>query len=126
MFSKIALVPLIILGFMLSGMAGECFADVSGEIEQAQSKIISLIQEGDYVQAVVRTRVLIAEHSTEPILLDTLYLIAREYEWSDRYKNAKGTYQQMLKTNPDNTWSSKAKLGVARTEVLFLIMSKDN
>ncbi|MBN2019516.1 MAG: tetratricopeptide repeat protein [Sedimentisphaerales bacterium] len=126
MFRKVELIPLVLFIFVLSGMAGECFADASVELEQAKSNILSLIREDNYARARAQTHRLLTDFPKKPALTEALYSIAQQYELSDKYDDANDIYQQMMKTRPDNTWIGKAKLGVARTEVLSLIMANNS
>jgi TolA-binding protein len=112
--------------FVFIGLMFFLSSDASADIEQAKQDIISLIKERSYAQARAQTQKLIEDYSTASALPDALYLIARQYEWSERLKDAKNTYQQMLKNFPDENWAVKANLGVARTDVLYLIVSKNS
>ncbi len=123
MFKKITLVSLVLFGFLLFWIAGECFADVSAQLEQAKLGIISLIKEGHYSQAQIQTRKLLADFSQNPALPQSLYEIAAEYREENRYKEEKDVYQQIIRDYPDNPLVSRAQLGFLRAEVLSLIVS---
>jgi tetratricopeptide (TPR) repeat protein len=94
-------------------------------LDEDKSNIISLIEQGKYDQAKTETQKLISSSPKTSALSEVVSSIAMQFELLDKYDDAKGLYQQMLQTNPDSTWTSKAKLGIARTEVLLLIMAKD-
>jgi len=116
---------LLLCALMFLATGAKCFAEASAELEQAKSNVISLIQERNFAEAEVQTQELITNFTRDPDLQDALYSIAREYEWKDRYGNAKSIYQQMIESHPDSSSASKAKLGVSRVDVLSLIISKN-
>lgn len=123
MCRKTTLVRLVLFGYLVSGMAGECFCDVSAGVKQAESDIISLIKKSDYAQAKVQTKRFVAGRPASPALSNTLHSIARQYEWSDKYEEAKSVYQEMIKNSSDSSDTKRARLGVSRTDVLALILS---
>lgn len=130
MFRKIALIPLITFGFTLSGMVDKCFADVSEELDQAKSDVVSLIRGGNYAQAKVQAEELIADFSGNPELPKIIYKIAEGYRWSsksakDKYEYAEIFYQQIIQDYPSSAYADKAALCISRGKVLSLIISQD-
>jgi TolA-binding protein len=126
MSNKIHSTVLVFISLQFFVTEAEVFADASAKLEQAKSSIISLIKEGNYAQAKAKTQKLVADFSADAALPEALSSVAMQFELSDKYDDAKSVYQQMRKIRPDSIWLSKAKLGVARTEVLSLIMAKDS
>lgn len=91
----------------------------------ARTNVLSLLLAKNYAaaeEAVDRLRVDFAGH---PDLPETLYWIAEGYRWGDKYEKAKGLHRQIIQNHPDSKYSNKAALGLARAEVLFLIISQD-
>ena len=114
-------IVIVLIGLLFS-LSANAFADIG----QAKQSIFDLIIKGQYAQAMAQTEKLVTDFPADPCLQDALYLIARQYEWSDRYENAKEVYQQMLTNAPGDSWAGRANLGIAKTDVLFLIMSKSS
>jgi TolA-binding protein len=55
-----------------------------------------------------------------------LFDIARQYEWSAKYKDANKVYQQILDEQPQSWYVNRADLAVVRTSILHLItLGKD-
>jgi TolA-binding protein len=135
MFRKFTLVSLVLFIFLLFGITGECFANVPVELEQTKSNIISLIQEGNYAQAHVQTQQLIADLANKPGLPKALYEIADKYcstsvrgpaiLWATKYENSKYIYEQIKRNHPESPYAAKAELGLARVNVLSLIVSQN-
>ena len=121
MSKKIHSIAIVLIGLLFS-----LAADASADIEQAKQNVLSLVMKGSYAQARTQTNKLVTDFPADPCLQDALYLIARQYELSDRYEGAKEVYQKMLQNTPGDNWAGKANLGIARTDVLFLIMSKSS
>jgi tetratricopeptide (TPR) repeat protein len=55
----------------------------------------------------------------------TLYWIAEEYKWSERFEDAKGIYQKIIRSYPDSSFADKSRLGIARAEVTSLVFSQN-
>ncbi|MHC4739351.1 MAG: tetratricopeptide repeat protein [Planctomycetota bacterium] len=50
-----------------------------------------------------------------------LFDIARQYEWSAKYKDANKVYQQILDEQPQSWYVNRADLGTVRTNILHLV-----
>jgi len=130
MTARILFTSFVLFSFIFSGMAEECLAesgelsrtDVSAELEQVKSNIISLIQNNNFAEARAQTRNLIADFNAHPDLAWELYWIAREFEWRLELEDANNIYQQIIQNHPDSSYASRAKLGIARVEVMSLIL----
>ncbi len=68
---------------------------------------------------------LVSEFSQHTGLPEACYLIAEQYEWGLKFDKAKSGFQQVIQNHPGSTSASKANLGLARINVLSLIISKD-
>lgn len=64
------------------------------------------------------------QFSDDPGLAETLYDIAREYRWVKKYDVAKNMYQQIIEQYPQSAFSDRARLGIARIDILTLISSQ--
>jgi len=64
---------------------------------------------------------LIAEYRDKPDLPWAVCIIAELHQWFNRYKEAASLYQWVVEHYPAGTWEEKAKLGLARINVLSLI-----
>lgn len=122
---KVTLMPLVLFGFVLFRMAGECFADTPAELKQAKSSIVSLINDGKYTQAQAQTQKLIADFPENPALPEALYEVADKYQWATKYEQVNSLYQQIIQNHLDSPYVGKARLGLARVAVLSLIISKN-
>jgi TolA-binding protein len=91
----------------------------------SKAEVLSLIKSQDYDRAKSAVDKLSSDFAGNPDLPETLYWIAWEYNWSKRFKDATGIYQQIIEKYPNNALAEKAKLGAARTEVFSLIDSQN-
>jgi TolA-binding protein len=127
MFKKVPLV-IVVFGYIL--LSEVCFADVSAELKQAKSSVISLIKDDKYSQAQEQAQKLLTDFPKDPDLPKVLYEIAEGYRWSfksdrNKYEYARIFYQQVMKRYPDSPFANKAALGVAKIKVLSNIMAQD-
>ncbi len=93
MTARILFTSFVLFSFVFSGMAEVCLADVSAELEQAKSNIISLIQKNNFAEARAQTQNLIADFNAHLDLAWELYWIAREFEWRLELEDANNIYQ---------------------------------
>jgi tetratricopeptide (TPR) repeat protein len=89
------------------------------------ARILRFIESRNYSLAEQQTSSLIANFARNPDLSGMLYRIAEKYQWSGKFEDAKGVYQQIAQNYPDSSYASKANLGISRIEVMSLIMSQD-
>jgi len=68
---------------------------------------------------------LYADFPDNPDLAQSLYWIAERYEWIEKYDDQKLVYQQIIEKCPDSPFAGRAKLGIARINVLSLIVSQN-
>ncbi len=129
MFRKVTSVLLVLL---FSWMAGKCFADTSVDLEQAKSNIVSLVNGGNYAQAQAETQKVLVDFPQNPALPQVLFEIAQKFRWSgvsdrdkDKYGRAQKVYQQIITNYPDSPFANKAALGIAKTKVLYFIVTQD-
>jgi TolA-binding protein len=86
-----------------------CCLCTDGQLQAAQDEISKML----------------IDFSGHPDLPETLRLIARRYEWSDRYKEAKNIYERIIQKYPDSSYAEAAKLDILRAGVRHLIVSQD-
>jgi tetratricopeptide (TPR) repeat protein len=89
----------------------------------AKVEVLALIAADNYAGAKKELHKLITTFVTNPDLPETLYWIAREYEWIGMYEDANGVYEQILRKYPDGAFADKARLGTAAMTVRLLIVS---
>jgi len=102
----------------------------SGDVAKAQvgsSRInaLSSIKSGDYATAAAEVANLINNYSGSEYLPETLYHIARRYQWSRQYEQATSIHQEIIQRFPDSSEADRARLDVGRIKVLSLIKSGD-
>jgi tetratricopeptide (TPR) repeat protein len=87
--------------------------------------VLSLIDSLNFGLAKQALQKLVIDFSSEPDLPENLYWIARKYEWTNRYNDAKDIYEKIVQNYPDNDLLiiSKAKIGIARMDACLFITS---
>ncbi len=97
----------------------------------AKAEVQSLIVSGRFDEAKAALDKLVTDFSGQPDLADTLYWIARRYEWSDKYyewsgkyEKVKNIFEQIVEKYPNSGKFDKARLGVYRMNICSLIVSK--
>jgi len=91
----------------------------------SRAQIQCLILAKDYSRAKEAFDKLVVDFSGHPDLPDALYWIAERYRWAHRWQEASGLYQQIAQNHPDSPYAARASLGLARAEVLSLIVAQD-
>lgn len=126
--NKIHSIALVFVGLLFSVAAADVSTEALVRLEQDKANIISLIRDGDYAGAQTLTQKLLADFPQDTALPQALFEIAERYRWSnksDKYECAKGLYQQIVQNYPDSPVASKAQLGIAKVNVLSLIVAQD-
>ena len=126
MVKKVLLLSSVLFGLLLFEMAGECFADTSGQLEQAKTNAISLIKSGDDAAAQTAIAKLTADFSADPDLPKALYSIARMYTWLGKFDKAGGIYQDIITDYPGADCVSKAQMDALWINALSSIDSGNN
>ncbi|HEY5505010.1 MAG TPA: hypothetical protein VIK28_07620, partial [Sedimentisphaerales bacterium] len=67
---------------------------------------------------------LIADYANNARLAPTLVGSADQYAWDRKYDDAKRLYRAVIDKHPNNPFVAKARVGLARLEVLALIEEK--
>ncbi len=86
--------------------------------------VIVYIQTQRIYDAEAALKKLTADFATYPEPNDVaqaLFGIARQYEWSAKYKDANKVYQQILDEQPQSWYVNRADLGAERTNIQYLI-----
>jgi TolA-binding protein len=91
----------------------------------SRAEVKSLIAAQNYNRAEEALEKLIADFSERPDLPEALYWITERYERTDRFEDAKRTYQRIIQNYPDSPWAGTAKLAISRAEVKSLIVSQN-
>jgi len=83
--------------------------------------ISSFVESGNYTAAQAAIDSLTANFSGHSYLPSVLYDIARRYEWSRKYEEAKSIHQQITQQHPDSSYASDAQLGVPKCQILSYV-----
>ncbi len=94
-------------------------------IESARSQVFDLIAEDKWAQADAAVDRLITDYSADTELPFSMTLIADTYTWQRKYDGADRLYRAVIEKSPNTEWDTKARLGLARLEVLELIGQKE-
>ncbi len=89
----------------------------------SETKVWSLIESGNDTAAQTALDGLIADFPDAPDLPAVLYDIAKAYEESRKYEQAKNICQQIIHQCPDSPYAGIAQVGIPMMNVLFLIDS---
>jgi tetratricopeptide (TPR) repeat protein len=115
MTKKALFTSLILFCFVLSGMAGECFADVSAELEQAKLNVISLIQGGNYAGAEVQTQKLLTDFSEHKDI--AVCKIADEFYKNNKFEQARYLFQYLVDKYPSSEYAMWGQCGVTNSSI---------
>ncbi len=91
-----------------------------------RAEVLSLIVSQDYGQAGAALDKLIADFNSHPDLPDTLYWVARGYEWQDKYEYAKNIFEQIIEKYPGSSKFDNARLGISRMKACRLMISRQS
>jgi TolA-binding protein len=103
--------------------ATKCSAEMASDIGQAQKNICNTMDTGNYESARSATDKLIADFNNHQDLPEAIYWTIRHCEWTGKYDEAKRLCQQLIQKYPDNPFTDKARLSIARSKVMALVMS---
>ncbi len=86
---------------------------------QAQKRLVILhILEGESTKVQEAFGKLITDFTGAPNLQNALCRVARRYEMLGKYDKASGVYQQLIQLYPDSSYADKARLGIAKSQIL--------
>ena len=85
--------------------------------------ILSLIESGNYTEAQAGVDSLVADFSGHSYLPAVLCNIARIYEWSGQYEQAKGIYQHVAQQYPETSYAGEVQLNIPKNRILSLIVT---
>jgi tetratricopeptide (TPR) repeat protein len=94
-------------------------------IESARTQIFELIVKDKWAEADEAVDKLIKDYSGNADLPSSINLIADTYTWRKKYEGASHLYRVVIEKSPDSVLAVKARLGLARLEVLDLIEQKE-
>lgn len=78
---------------------------------------------GDVAMAREQTEKLVANYGDSEYLPWALHIIAEIHRWQNNYGEARELYQMIIDKHGDSSWADRARIGLARVEVLSLIRS---
>jgi TolA-binding protein len=84
---------------------------------------MSLSTSKNYQEAQNAIDKLAVDYAENPDLPQTIYWIAEKYKWSFNFTEANRVYQQVIQKYPDSVWAENAKLGIATSDVLSLVIT---
>ena len=87
--------------------------------------IVLLIKAGDYSSAETQTGQMLEDFSDLSSMRGALYHIARSYQWSRKYELAENIHQELILRYPNSDTADRARLDVARIDILVLIKTGD-
>jgi len=99
---------------------GTPYADES-QLDMAKIEVMSLIRGGFLTQANSAVNSLCQDFATNPDLPKALYVIAGRYRGWAKYDEAINLYQKVIETYSNSSYVDKARLAIARSNVLALI-----
>jgi TolA-binding protein len=91
----------------------------------AMTESMSLIMSGKYSEAKAVTDKMAADFAGEPDLPEMLFWITERYERVSRFEEAKDGYSLIVQNFPNSPMANKAKMGIAASGVMSLILAKD-
>ena len=98
------------------------YADTA-KLDIAKVNILALVDAAKEAEAAAAIDKLVADFTGHSYLPAALHGIARRYEELSRYEKALSVYQRIIDGWPDSSYAGKAKLDVAKEDVLLLIES---
>ena len=104
----------IFLGLLLSQYSNTCLA---GDIKQAQTSIITLIDSGQKESAQTNIDKLLADYSRDPDLPSVIYEIAGCYDLRRKTSSARQLYLFLTSHFPASVYADKARLDQVRLDV---------
>ena len=113
------------LALVFTGIGRGQLTATPADIEQSKSQIISLVETGKLDDANAAVDKLIADYNDNARLASTLVGTAGQYAWDRKYDSARRLYGAVIENHPNNPFTTKARLGLARLNVLTLIEEKN-
>jgi TolA-binding protein len=104
---------------------GSPFVD-KAKLGIARADAMSLVMSQDFSKAKAATDKMIDNFPDNPDLAQSLFWIAERYEWIEKYDSQRLVYQQIIQKCPESPYAGKAKLGIARINVLSLVVSQNH
>jgi predicted negative regulator of RcsB-dependent stress response len=117
-------IVLVIIALVLAGAGYGQSASTPADVEQAKSQSISLVNLGKLDDANAAVDKLIADYANNAHLASNLVGTAGQYAWDRNYDGAQRLYHAVIDNHPDNPFVTKARVGLARLNVLTLIEEK--
>ena len=86
---------------------------------------MELVISNDFTSAKAAADKMAIDFSNHPDLAESLYMVAEKFEWQWQFKEEKYVYQKIIQNHPQSLFADKAKIGMARADVLSYIVVKD-
>jgi TolA-binding protein len=91
----------------------------------AMTEAMSLIMSGKYAEAKAVTDKMATDFAGSPDLPEMLFWITERYERVSRFEEAKSGYSLIVQNFPNSPMANKARMGIATSGVMALILAKD-
>lgn len=118
------LVTIVIIVTVLVGIGRGQPASTPANIDSARTNIISLADAGKLAETDAAVNKLAANYTDTTVLTINYYIIADSFAWRRMYDRANRLYQLVIDKSADSSLVIKARLGLARVEILGLIGEK--
>jgi tetratricopeptide (TPR) repeat protein len=118
------LVAIAIIAIVLAGIGHGQPASPPAPIDSARATIISLADAGKLAEMDAAVNKLTTDYTDTAILTKNYYIIADSFAWRRMNDRANRLYQLVIDKSADSSLIVKARLGLARVEILGLIEEK--
>jgi hypothetical protein len=99
-------------------------ASIPADIDSARAKIISLADAGKLAEMDAAVNKLTTDCTDTAVLTTNYYIIADSFTWRRMYDRANRLFQLVIDNSANSSLVVKARLGLARVEILGLIGEK--
>ena len=123
MFNKVLCVSFIIICTGLFNPRGQCATELS-RYDKARQRVVFLLEQNNYDDGEEAANALTELFGSNMQTADTLFGVVQRYEWAKRFDHAKRIYGQVIARYPGSPLEEKAKIGIARIDILSLIASE--
>jgi len=92
---------------------------------KAMTEAMSLVMSGKYAEAKAVADKMAVDFAGNSELPEMLFWITERYERVSRFEEAQSGYSQIVQNFPDSPIANKARMAIAKAEVMALILAKD-
>jgi len=97
----------------------------TAELGIARMTVLPLILSRKFDQAEKVFNEMAADFSDHADFAYTLYWVGERYKWAGKYEDAKDLYRWLIEDYPESPYADRARLGIPRADVWYLIRSYD-